>query len=39
LLLRRVELRVLRLPVLRSLLPAAIAGKPTMLIQDLQPAR
>jgi hypothetical protein len=39
LVLRRVVLRVLRLPVLRSLLPAAIAGKPTTLIQDLQPAR
>jgi 2-polyprenyl-6-methoxyphenol hydroxylase-like FAD-dependent oxidoreductase len=31
---RRALLKVLRLPLLRSLLPAAIAGKPTTLIQD-----
>ncbi|TDW98670.1 FAD-dependent monooxygenase [Kribbella sp. VKM Ac-2566] len=34
---RRVLLRFLRLPVLRKLLPAALAGKPTTLIRDLQP--
>lgn len=34
---RRVMLRILRLPVLRKLLPAALAGKPTTLIRDLQP--
>ncbi|TCC27795.1 FAD-dependent monooxygenase [Kribbella speibonae] len=34
---RRVMLRFLRLPVLRKLLPAALAGKPTTLIRDLQP--
>lgn len=39
LVMRRVVLRVLRLPLLRSLLPAAIAGKPTTLIQDLHPVR
>ena len=36
---RRVLLKVLRLPGLRSLLPAALAGKPTTLIRDLQPTR
>ncbi|WP_327640094.1 FAD-dependent monooxygenase [Kribbella sp. NBC_00482] len=36
---RRVLLRFLRLPVLRNLLPAALAGKPTTLIRDLQPTR
>ncbi|MFI5696341.1 FAD-dependent monooxygenase [Kribbella sp. NPDC051586] len=39
LLVRRGVLRVLRLPLLRSLLPAALAGKPSTLIRDLQPAR
>ena len=39
LVLRRLVLRILRLPILRSLLPAAIAGKPTTLIQELQPLR
>jgi 2-polyprenyl-6-methoxyphenol hydroxylase-like FAD-dependent oxidoreductase len=34
---RRVLLRILRLPLLRTLLPAAIAGKPTTVIRDLQP--
>ncbi|TCC35342.1 FAD-dependent monooxygenase [Kribbella speibonae] len=34
---RRVMLWILRLPVLRKLLPAALAGKPTTLIRDLQP--
>ena len=37
LLARRLLLRALQLPGLRSLLPAAIAGKPTTLIRDLQP--
>ncbi|GAA2800071.1 FAD-dependent monooxygenase [Kribbella solani] len=36
---RRLLLRVLRTPGLRSLLPAAIGGKPTTLIHDLEPAR
>ncbi|MEV0794625.1 FAD-dependent monooxygenase [Kribbella sp. NPDC050459] len=36
---RRVLLKVLRLPGLRSLLPAALAGKPTTLIRGLQPTR
>ncbi|GAA1572056.1 FAD-dependent monooxygenase [Kribbella hippodromi] len=34
---RRLLLRILRVPGLRSLLPAALAGKPTTLIHDLQP--
>ncbi|MET9269019.1 FAD-dependent monooxygenase [Kribbella sp. NPDC003557] len=34
---RRVMLKVLRLPGLRSLLPAALAGKPTTLIRELHP--
>jgi 2-polyprenyl-6-methoxyphenol hydroxylase-like FAD-dependent oxidoreductase len=36
---RRILLKVLRLPGLRTLLPAALAGKPTTLIRDLQPTR
>lgn len=37
LVMRRVLLRVLRLPVISKLAPAALAGKPTTLIRDLQP--
>jgi 2-polyprenyl-6-methoxyphenol hydroxylase-like FAD-dependent oxidoreductase len=37
LVMRRVLLGVLRLPVVRRVAPAALAGKPTTLIQDLQP--
>ncbi|WP_329005772.1 FAD-dependent monooxygenase [Kribbella sp. NBC_00709] len=36
---RHVVLRILRLPILHKLLPAAIAGKPTTLIRELQPTR